>query len=103
MLKRKPKKRYICVTHGGSSAEAIDALSKRFSELFGSIALERSGLRLMRAESGMIIVRCGLPEVHAILVTIALMDPPMVAVGMSGSIRRLGRRLSELEGIHTTK
>jgi hypothetical protein len=92
VLKRKPRKRYLWIRHTGASNTAIDALGIRLLELFGSLALERAALRLIRTEDGVMIVRCNLSEIHSILVTIALVDPPMVSFGISGSIRRLAGR-----------
>ncbi len=59
----------------------------------------------MRSYGEIMIVRCGLAQVHGVLVSIALVDPPMVTMDMSGSIHRLKKRIhsssrvSELEYI----
>ena len=93
VLKRKPKKRYLSVLHKGQDLEAFESISRRCRELFGYMTLEKAGLRLVHSEDDVIIVRVRLPQIHAVLVSIALADPPMVTIDMSGSISRLRTKL----------
>ncbi|MGH9992670.1 MAG: hypothetical protein ACREBU_13810 [Nitrososphaera sp.] len=57
--------------------------------------MQKAALTLIRSEYKVMIVRCGLDQLDKILVSIALTDPPMVALDMSASLRRLRRRHSE--------
>lgn len=81
--------------YGAGGASALAAVQKRHAELFGSIAVERASLRLIReGEHGtMIIMRCSLAEAEHVLATMALCEPPIVTLDMSSSMKRLKRRL----------
>ncbi|AIF83821.1 hypothetical protein NTE_01760 [Candidatus Nitrososphaera evergladensis SR1] len=81
----------MCETMTG--VNALAAIQKRHAELFGSIALERAALRLIKDENRVAIMRCSLAEVERVLATIALCDPPIVTLDMSSSTKRLKRRL----------
>jgi RNase P/RNase MRP subunit POP5 len=78
--------------HAGQSSNSVNMIKKRFSELFGSIAAEKAAIRLVRQGANESIINCRLDQVENVLVAISLIDPPVVTVGMSGSIRRLRRR-----------
>jgi len=94
LLKRREKRRYISIMYDERGAAAIDAIQKRHIELFGSIALERASLRLIKEiNSSVIIVRCSLSETEHILAAIALCNPPIVTLDISSSVKRLKRRL----------
>ena len=92
VLRRKPKKRYLTLMHGGRDVDALDSLTKRCTELFGHIVVEKAGLRLMRSDGDLVIIRCRLSQIHQVLVGVALTDPPLVAVDMSATIGRLQKR-----------
>jgi RNase P/RNase MRP subunit POP5 len=83
--------------HGGQNNEGIEIVNlvkKRNSELFGYIATEKSSIRLIRSERmNTIIISCKLVSLDNILSTIALIDPPLVTIDMSGTLKRLLRRL----------
>ena len=96
VLRRKPKKRYISILHAGGDSEVQEAISKRCAELFGSVAVEKAAIRLLGAYSDFIIIRCNLSEIHAVLVSLALVNPPMITLAMSGSVRRLRKRLEPI-------
>ena len=96
VLRRKPKKRYISIMQKGRDFEAVDIISRRCTELFGHVTLEKSGLRLLHSYPDVIIVRCRLSQIHPILVSIALASPPMVTLDMSSNLNRIRKRL-ELE------
>jgi RNase P/RNase MRP subunit POP5 len=92
MLKRRPKRRYLSIMHTGTASDAITIVTKRCSELFGSIAAEKAAIRLMKSEDGATIMKCRLDQLDSVLVAIALADPPMATLDMSGSIKQLRRR-----------
>lgn len=93
VLRRKPKKRYLSIMHQGKDTDALDSLARRCAELFGQMTLEKAGMRQMRSVEGVIVVRCRLDQLHAVIVAIALCDPPMVLLDMAGNIGRLMKRL----------
>lgn len=89
MLNRRAKRRYLSVMHGGQATDAANAIVKRYSELFGSIATEKAAIRLVKSESSAAIIKCRLDQLDNVLVAIALTNPPLVTLDMSGSIKRL--------------
>ncbi|HEY6757572.1 MAG TPA: Rpp14/Pop5 family protein [Nitrososphaera sp.] len=78
--------------HTGESSDSVNAIIKRFSELFGSIAAEKAAIRLVQQSGNESIIRCRLEQLDNLLVAITLIDPPVVTVGMSGTIRQLRSR-----------
>ncbi len=94
MLSRRPKRRYLSILHIGNATDAVDTIVKRCSDLFGSVATENAALRLVKSENGITIIKCKVEELDRVLASIALSDPPVVTLDMSGSIKRLERRLS---------
>jgi RNase P/RNase MRP subunit POP5 len=94
VLKRREKRRYISVIYEAGGVSALDAVQKRHAELFGSIALDRASLRLIKDKNGSaIIMRCSLAELGRVLATMAFCHPPIVTLDMSSSMKRLKRRL----------
>jgi RNase P/RNase MRP subunit POP5 len=92
MLKRRSKRRYLSIVHAGQSSDSVNGIKKRFSELFGSIAAEKAAIRLLQQGANESIINCKLEQLENVLVAITLTDPPVVTIGMSGSIRQLRRR-----------
>lgn len=93
MLKRRPKRRYLSIRHAGESSDSVNnTIVKRFSELFGSIAAEKAAIRLVQKSRNESIIRCRLDQLENLLVAITLIDPPVVTIDISGSIKRLRRR-----------
>lgn len=92
MLKRRSKRRYLSIMHTGESNDSVNAIINRFSELFGSIAAEKAAIRLVQQSGNESIIRCRLEQLDNLLVAITLIDPPVVTVGMSGTIRQLRSR-----------
>lgn len=92
MLKRRAKRRYVSIIHAGESSASVNAITKRFCELFGTIAAEKADIRLVRQGANESIIKCRLDELEKVLVAIALIDPPAVTIAISGSIRQLQRR-----------
>jgi RNase P/RNase MRP subunit POP5 len=92
MLKRRSKRRYLSIMHAGESSNSVNAITKRFSELFGTIAAEKAAIRLVQQGANESIIKCRLEQLENLLVAITLIDPPVVTIAMSGSIRELRRR-----------
>ena len=78
--------------HVGQANDAVSSVAKRCSELFGSIAAEKAAIRMVKAEGSMTIMKCRLDQLDSVLVAIALTDPPVATLDMSGSMRQLKRR-----------
>lgn len=95
MLKRRAKRRYLSVMHAGQAGDAVSAITKRCSELFGSIAAEKAAIRLVKSNDATII-KCRLDQLDNVLVAIALTDPPAATLDMSGSMKQLQRRLAKI-------
>ncbi|MDQ3727852.1 MAG: hypothetical protein M3307_06420 [Thermoproteota archaeon] len=94
MLKRRSKRRYLSIMHAGEASNSVNAITRRFSELFGTIAAEKASIRLVQQGANESIIKCRLDELENVLVAITLVEPPVVTIAMSGSIRRLRRRRS---------
>ena len=89
MLKRRSKRRYLSIKHTGKSSDSVNAIVKRCSELFGSIAAEKAAIRLVQQGENESIIKCRLEYIENVLVAITLIDPPAVTTGMSGTIKKL--------------
>jgi RNase P/RNase MRP subunit POP5 len=104
MLKRRSKRRYLAILHGidlhNNGIEefsVLNSITKRNSELFGHIATESSCVRLIRSQQkNLIIISCWLEYVDNILSTIALIDPPLITIVISGTLKRLQRHLQKI-------
>lgn len=92
MLKRRAKRRYLSILHAEQANDAVNAIAKRCSELFGSVGTEKAAIRLVKSEGSTTIIKCRLDQLDNVLVAIALAYPPVVTMDMSGSIKRLQRR-----------
>jgi RNase P/RNase MRP subunit POP5 len=93
MLKRRPKRRYLTVVQADVSSDPVVPIKKRFSELFGTIATENAALRLIEHRENEFIIRCAIEQLENVLVAIALTDPPVITIDMSGTLKQLrGRR-----------
>lgn len=93
-LRRREKRRYISVIHGCRTDEAVAVIERRLQELYGAIVLERAYIKVIRSGEGVSIFRCALGFEQKVLVSIALACPPMTALDMSSSAKRLKRRLA---------
>jgi RNase P/RNase MRP subunit POP5 len=78
--------------HKGTANDAVNAVIRRCSDLFGSVATEKAAIRLVKSEKSFTIIKCGLEELDDVLAAIALSDPPVITLDMSGSMKRLRRR-----------
>jgi RNase P/RNase MRP subunit POP5 len=96
MLKRRSKRRYVSIKHSGQSSDSVNAIIKRCSELFGSIAAEKAAIRLVQQGENESIIKCRLEHIENVLVAITLIDPPVVTTGMSGTIKQLRSRGSSV-------
>lgn len=86
----------MAILHGEEDEEIriVNLIKKRNSELFGHIATEKSSIRLIRSEGiNIIIIRCKLESLKNILSTIALINPPLTTLAISGTLKRLRKRL----------
>jgi len=92
MLKRRAKRRYLSILHGGQAGDAVNTITKRCSELFGSVGTEKAAIRLVKSEDDTTIIKCRLDQLDNVLIAIALADSPVVTMDMSGSVKRLQRR-----------
>lgn len=92
MLKRRPKRRYLSIVQADISGDPVAAIKKRFSELFGTIATENAALRLIEHREKEFIIRCATEQLENVLVAIALSDPPVITIDMSGTLKQLRRR-----------
>jgi RNase P/RNase MRP subunit POP5 len=96
VLKRRSKRRYLSITYGSeSNNNVLNAITERFCELFGTIAAEKAAIRLVQEAPNESIIKCRLEQLDNLLVSIALIDPPIVTIAMSGSIRQLRRRTQQ--------
>ena len=94
MLKGREKRRYLAVLHGGQQdgIEIVDLIKERNSELFGYISTERSSIWFIQSQGvNLVIISCKLKGLDNILSTIALTDPPLVTLHISGTLKRLRR------------
>jgi len=86
--------------HGGQQdgIEVVDLIKERNSELFGYISTERSSIRFIQSQGvNLVIISCKLKGLDNILSTIALTDPPLVTLHMSGTLKRLGKSILSKE------
>ncbi|MFZ0512583.1 MAG: hypothetical protein WAM14_13325 [Candidatus Nitrosopolaris sp.] len=93
MLNRRDKRRYLAVWNGNNSynhRKIVEAISKRSSELFGPIATEKAKIRFIDIdEKEIIIISCKLEMLGTMLSTIVFMQPPIVLLRISGTLKAL--------------
>jgi RNase P/RNase MRP subunit POP5 len=102
MLRRRNKRRYLAILYklDLSLAELRREIDQRFTELFGSLAIEFAYVRSYYTKyQGILILGCNLKYIEQILFTIAVLHHPMTAIAMSGTLRRLRKGLDELNYI----
>jgi RNase P/RNase MRP subunit POP5 len=84
--------------HGSGDTEALSALVKRHSELFGHLSVEKASIRLVRpSENNVMVIKCNLDQLSMVLTSIALTNPAMVSLALSGSLKRLGHVESQAQ------
>lgn len=91
MLRRREKHRYLAILH--SQPRAVEELQKRHAELFGQISAKKAGIKEMWSDQQVTVVRCSLESTDSVLASAALCYPPMCVLDVSGTIKRLRRRL----------
>jgi RNase P/RNase MRP subunit POP5 len=109
VLRRKDKHRYLLlyvndeifneiVTHFQDTdnkdiRKSITILRKRFSELFGTIELEKASINIVFVNNmgppNFLIIKCKLASMDNILCAIALSYPPLTTIKISGTIKKL--------------
>lgn len=109
VLRRKDKHRYLLlyvndeiskeiVTHFQDTdnkdiRKSITILRKRFSELFGTIELEKASINIIFENNlcppNFLIIKCKLYSIDNILCAIALSYPPLTTIKISGTIKKL--------------
>lgn len=95
MLNRRSKRRYVCILHQGEANFSVNAIKKRYCELFGSIGTEKAAIRLVRSNYNRTIISCRLEQVNNVLVAITFTCPSLLVLDVSGSIKRLQLRKRE--------
>lgn len=98
MLNRRDKRRYLAIWNGDHSYDRrkiVEAISKRSSELFGQIATERAKIRFIDIDEKevIVIISCKLEMLGTMLSTIVLMQPPIVVLRISGTLKALRTRM----------
>ena len=96
MLKRRNKRRYLAILYDLSMShmDVRREIDERFTELFGSLAIEFAYVRAYYCKhEGILILGCDLNYVEQILFTVAVLRRPVTAIAMSGTLRRLRKGL----------
>jgi len=98
MLNRRDKRRYLAIWNGDHSYDQrklVEAISKRSSELFGHIATEKAKIRFIDIDEKevIVIISCKLEMLGTMLSTIVLMQPPIVVLRISGTLKALRTRI----------
>ena len=109
VLRRKDKHRYLLLyvndeifndidthfqdTDNKDIRKSITILRKRFSELFGTIELEKASINIVFENNmgppNFLILKCKLASMDNILCAIALSYPPLTTIKISGTIKKL--------------
>ena len=109
VLRRKDKHRYLLLyvndkifneidthfqdTDNKDIQKSIKILRKRFSELFGTIELEKASINIIFENNlcppHFLIIKCKLASMDNILCAIALSYPPLTTIKISGKIKKL--------------
>jgi RNase P/RNase MRP subunit POP5 len=98
MLNRRDKRRYLAIWNGDhryDRRKIVEAISTRSSELFGQIATEKARIRFIGIDDKdvIIIISCRLELLGSMLSTIVLMQPPIVLLSISGTLKALRTRM----------
>ena len=97
MLSKRDKRRYLALWNSNrfyDQNKILETMRKRSSELFGQIATEKASIRVIGfEEQNVIIMSCKLETLENILSTIVFIEPPIVALGLSGTLKALRRRI----------
>lgn len=100
MLRRRYKRRYLAIIYKTleypfHQREIFNFIINRNSELFGHIFNEISYIRLIKQNhDNLMIISCKAEMIDQVLTSITLATPPLVVIDISGSIKKLIRRVS---------
>lgn len=105
VLRRKDKRRYLLLyvndeitthsqdTNNRDKHQYITMLRKRFSELFGTIELEKASIKVIfenyLSSPPFLILKCNLESIDNMLCAIAFTSPPLTTIRISGTIKKL--------------
>ena len=104
VLRRKDKHRYLLLyvndkisSHfkdtSNKDIKSITIIRRRFSELFGTIALEKASIKVICENNlclpPLLIIKCKLESIDNVLCAIALSYPPLTTMKISGTIKKL--------------
>ena len=109
VLRRKDKHRYLLIyvndeisvhskePNNKDTPKTITILRQRFSDLFGSIELEKASINIIIKNNlclpNCIIIKCNLESMENVLCAISLSYPPLTTVKISGTIKKLTSQL----------
>jgi RNase P/RNase MRP subunit POP5 len=74
---------------GEGSTEIQELVRNRYRELFGAIAASEASIKFVKRQQRLLVLRCSLSSIPDLLVTIPTVDPPLLLVGVSGTLRGL--------------
>ena len=98
MLNRRYKRRYIGIYCGPlvsnrNYRSIFQSVLDRNSELFGYIFNQISYIKLAKKEhSHLIVISCRTESLDQVLITLTFLQPALIVVDVSGSIRKLKAR-----------
>ena len=100
MLNRRDKRRYIAIWDGyrlRDRRKIIEAINERGYELFGHVAIEKARIRFIddNEEGHIKILSCKLELLSTFLSTIGLIQPPVVLLRISGTLKAMRRELDK--------
>jgi RNase P/RNase MRP subunit POP5 len=95
MLNRRDKRRYLAIWIGDHSYDQRKLVEAISSELFGQIATEKAKIRVIDIDEKevIVIICCKLEMLGTMLSTIVLMQPPIVVLHISGTLKALRTRM----------
>lgn len=107
MLNHKEKRRYVAIMYDENGLyrpfQIHERIVIRFRELFGIFQSELAMLKLYDSEfENIMIVGCKLKYLDYFLVSLALTQPAVTAVGLSGTLKKLRKNVSRL-GVRNIK
>jgi RNase P/RNase MRP subunit POP5 len=100
MLRKRYKRRYLAIIYKTLDCRfdqrvMFNLIIKRNSELFGHIFTQISYIRLIKQDhDNLMIISCKAETIDQVLISITLATPSLVVIDISGSIRKLIRRVS---------
>lgn len=100
MLMRRSKRRYLAIVYDleRSQSEVKREIEEQFMQLFGTVAVEFAFLRTYQCKNERILILgCDLEYLERILITVALVCKPITTISLSGTLRRLRRRLDSIQ------